>query len=145
MGIVKKKIFLKTFLELMSKKIVEMETILKENLGEYSIPERVLTRFCLDEGGILGKAACHTNTIYLDQYLIERYKEYYLKHTFVHEYAHLVVNTIYPGHIKDGVLISDHGIEFRKICQMFGIYGDACSDLEYLSSFPLEQRLVPHS
>ena len=137
---------MQVFNHLMDTKIDEMAKLVEYEFGKEKVPKKIRVSYSLKEYNVLGKAYTDINLIKLDMDLIKRYKEYYIKHTFAHEYAHLVVEKIFPKHRREnGTPVDPHGNTFRYVCRLFGINGDSHSDLDFLSSAPLSQKFVPGS
>jgi len=66
--------------------------------------------------------------IQLSPHLLKEYKDEYINYVFVHEYAHAVVNTLYPNGMNGVKRVRPHGKEFKKVCRLFGIDGGATTE-----------------
>ena len=74
-----------------------------------------------------------TNSIHLDEELLEEHGIVYIKEVVLHEYAHAIQREIYGSYVKP------HGREFKLICS----YLDTCSRAStkaFMKSKTLNQR-----
>ena len=56
----------------------------------------------------------------LSPYLLEEFQELYVNYVIPHEFAHVVMNTIFPHDVQRDQNMDDHGKEFKIICEQLG-------------------------
>jgi len=114
----------------------ELRKIVKDNFDVNVSPT---ITYDLNSVRIAGQYSPKYNTIRLNKALLEQYKGVYIDNTFVHEFAHSVVDVLYPYYTKP------HGKEFKKVCRVLGIEGKARTNLYSDASFSKTKELFSYT
>lgn len=112
-----------------NKKRIELDLIVKNNWWEKYIPEYKLMYFSKEQEqrNILGQWGWLF--LKLNKSLLLEFWELYIKEVFIHEYAHFVINRIYPTWYNWRKKIQPHWKEFKIICSYFWINWKATTNL----------------
>lgn len=82
-------------------------------------------KFSINNSNVLGFYRPYTKEIHLNKTLLFQYGELYINEVVVHEYAHAVINTLYPYGLFGDKSVRTHGKEFKEVCLHFGNRGTA--------------------
>jgi predicted SprT family Zn-dependent metalloprotease len=119
--------------ESITEKIKELDQIVTSKWGSKCVPE-----FDIDYSKTsctwLGQVVTQVNkksTMYLQKHLLEAFGQKYIDEIVVHEYAHIVVNNLFPTRMNKSTLrrVTSHGREFKAVCSWLGIVGKSTSTI----------------
>jgi SprT protein len=129
-------------------KIEELKTIATEVYGisfEYKEPNITYMR---GNSKKIGYFEPKYNTIHFNAKLLEEYGEVYINEVVVHEYAHAIVEILYPWkpslNPHNNFNIKPHGSEFKSVCEVFGIEGKSTTNL-FKNSTILKKKTFPYT
>jgi predicted SprT family Zn-dependent metalloprotease len=104
-------------------KLSELQRITKEI---YGIDIDITVKYKLNSANVLGYYRPTNSSITLNEKLLLEFGDIYINEVFVHEFAHAVIDVLYPtGMTKNYRKIMPHGREFKEVCRNFGIIGRA--------------------
>jgi SprT protein len=139
--------------KLVENKIKELESIVTKKWGDTIVPKDFVINYDLDSVNALGMIRTRPNKIEmrLNPKLLNEFKELYIDEVVVHEYAHLIVDKLYPTGYNNLYRrkVQSHGREFKNVCSLFGIEGSATTKLfsksETLQSTQKSRRTIEYS
>jgi SprT protein len=139
--------------KLVENKIKELESIVTKKWGDIIIPKDFVINYDLDSVRALGMVRKSSSKIEmrLNPKLLNEFKELYIDEVVVHEYAHLIVDKLYPTGYNNAYRrkVQSHGREFKNVCSLFGIEGSATTKLfsksESLKTTQKSRRTVEYS
>ena len=70
----------------------------------------------LDSTRALGQYSKCTDTISLNENLLNEFGNLYIEDVVVHEFCHAIINNLYPSGYKGNKKIQPHGKEFKAVC-----------------------------
>jgi len=98
-------------------------------LKEWNLNVQVTVDYKVDSVRILGTYSAFYRLISLNEKLLNEFGSVYINEIVVHEFAHAVVDFMFPTGYNGRRKVQSHGKEFRAICSHFGISGKATSNL----------------
>ena len=109
--------------------------VAKEQFGVGHTSSELNITFPLFGTTVFGRASSDTKTIELHKHFFAEAEEHYYK-TIAHEYAHLVVDLLYPNHrLPDGKTLPSHGTFFQGVLLALGVLDDDNLDPFYQTEF----------
>lgn len=100
--------------------------------GRCKLPT-IIVKYDLKSKRVLG-SVLHNNfmnitTMRLNEGLLKEFGDKYINEVVVHEFAHIVVRSMYPTGVNRGKKVNAHGKEFKNVCSFFGIEGKSTTSL----------------
>ena len=102
-------------IEILKNKVFEKFENLKKIAAEKFIYVNPSIVFDLDSSTMIGCYKTKSNTIHLNEKLLEEFGEAYIDEVLIHEFAHVVTWAKY------GPTVRDHGKEWKKIAKTLGL------------------------
>ena len=139
--------------KLVEDKIKELESVVTNRWGDVIVPKDFVIKYDLDSARALGMVVkSHDKTeMRLNPKLLNEFKDVYIDEVVVHEYAHLIVDKLYPTGYNSTYRrkVQSHGREFKNVCSLFGIVGSSTTKVfaksESLKSTQKSCRTIEYS